>query len=178
MSYDPGEEGTGDDVPFTLDALNLSHDTSLQHFLSSLEELIGHGQKEYLLLSALGHTRDIDQRLLEEAKVPIYQKKPSAVAADDNDGNASTDSSASTSPAATPSSASSSASSAPLSSLTKDSKQAELIAQKKMEAEMRKKAEKKEKMKKWYDSLHHNLTARPYRLCGSALTCCTVVSAV
>ena len=160
MSYDPGDEGAGDDVPFVLDALNLKDDTSLQHFLSSLEELIGHGQKEHLLLSALGATRDIDNRLLEEAKVPIYQKKPKVSAAEsteDHDSTtsppASADNSNSTSPAATPT-ASSSASSAPL-SLTKDSKQAELIAQKKVEAELRKKAEKKEKMKKWSLQIEH-----------------------
>jgi len=157
MSYDPGEEGVGDDVPFTLDALNLKDDTSLQHFLSSLEELIGHGQKEHLLLSALGSTRDIDNKLLEEAKVPIYQKKPAAAAADEHDSttsaSASTDTSTTTSPAATPTSASSSSASAAPLSLTKDSKQAELIAQKKLEAELRKKAEKKEKMKKWLGPL-------------------------
>ena len=153
MSFDPGDEAVGDDVPYALDALNLKDDTSLQHFISSLEELIGHGQKEHLLLSALGHTRDIDLRLLEEAKVPVYQKKP-AVATDEHDSStsasASTDTSTTTSPSATPTSASSaSSSSAAPTSLTKDSKQAELIAQKKLEAEQRKKAEKKEKMKKW-----------------------------
>ena len=156
MSSDPGEDGVGDDVPFALDALNLKDDTSLQHFLSSLEELIGHGQREHLLLSAFGATRDIDQKLLEEAKVPVHQKKPAAAAAadeqHDHSTSTSTNTSTTTSPVPTPTStsasSSSSSSSAPL-SLTKDSKQAELIALKKLEAEARKKAEKKEKMKKW-----------------------------
>ena len=75
MSYDPGDTASeDDDAPFVLDSLHLAKDASLLHFFQSLEELIAHGQHEALLLSAIGASRDIDQRLLDEAKVPVYQK--------------------------------------------------------------------------------------------------------
>ena len=157
MSYDPGDTVLeDDDTPFTLDALNLVKDASLLHFFASLEELIGHGQREGLLLSALGHSRDIDQRLLDEAKVPVYQKPLPDKTKRNSISEASTapPSTSSTSSSSSSTSTSTSASSAASpSTLTRDTQQAELIAQKKAEAEQRKKAEKKQALKKWLGPL-------------------------
>ena len=130
MSYDAGDAGD-ESAPFVLDGLHLSHDASLAHFFSSLSELIGHGQQETLLFSAIGATRDIDDRLLQEAKVPVNQQPLDAQQAEAG--------AASSAPPP----------SAPLSSLNRDSRQAELIAAKQLETQQRKKREKKQSLKRW-----------------------------
>jgi hypothetical protein len=142
MSYEVGDADDGS-APFVLDGLHLSHDAALAHFFSSLSELIGHGQQETLLFSAIGATRDIDNRLLQEAKVPVHQRQPEPQPAEAG-------------------LSSEAAAAAPLSSLNRDSRQAELIAAKKLEAQQRKKREKKQNLKRW--SAHSRTAAAAHTL--------------
>jgi hypothetical protein len=148
MSYEVGDADDGS-APFVLDGLHLSHDAALAHFFSSLSELIGHGQQETLLFSAIGATRDIDNRLLQEAKVPVHQRQPELQPAEAGLSSAAA-------------AASSHPPSAPLSSLNRDSRQAELIAAKKLEAQQRKKREKKQNLKRW--SAHSRTAAAAHTL--------------
>ena len=155
MSYEVGDAADGS-APFVLDGLHLSHDASLAHFFSSLSELIGHGQQETLLFSAIGATREIDDRLLQEAKVPVHQARlPSADGSSSSKPDAqptlglSSTAAGSASPSAAAAASSSSLASAPLSSLNRDSRQAELIAATRVEAQQRKKREKKQNLKRW-----------------------------
>jgi hypothetical protein len=79
MSYDPGEDFVDDDAPFIFDALGLKYDQALNTFFEQFipsKPVNFANVKEELLVSALGWTRVVDDKLLADAKIPVIQKKP------------------------------------------------------------------------------------------------------